>query len=199
MISLQKPSTPTVKFLCSYGGKILPRPSDGLLRYVGGHTRVVSVFRSIAFSELMTKLSEMCGHSVALRCQLPNEEMDVLVSIKSDEDLASIIDEYDRASLLSGKQLKIRAILTPTKPRSNNSSPLSSSSSSCADLSPTKSSDPACRQFTRSAAPMLFPRSIPSSSAVRCGSATVCPQYVVDRDRTRFQPRPLVHHSNYRQ
>lgn len=38
-----------VKFLCSYGGKVLPRPSDGLLRYVGGETRVVSVPREITF------------------------------------------------------------------------------------------------------------------------------------------------------
>ncbi|KAJ0918189.1 hypothetical protein HanRHA438_Chr05g0214861 [Helianthus annuus] len=30
-----------VKFLCSYGGKILPRPSDGVLRYVGGDTRIL--------------------------------------------------------------------------------------------------------------------------------------------------------------
>ncbi|KAJ1382378.1 hypothetical protein SESBI_44294 [Sesbania bispinosa] len=34
-----------VKFLCSFGGKILPRPSDGMLRYVGGQTRIISVRR----------------------------------------------------------------------------------------------------------------------------------------------------------
>ncbi|KAL8140795.1 hypothetical protein V2J09_006816 [Rumex salicifolius] len=185
-----------------YGGRILPRPSDGHLRYVGGHTRVVSFLRSVSFSELMAKLSEMCGHPVALRCQLPNEEMDVLVSVKSDEDLASVIDEYDRASLFSGKQLKIRAILSPTKPivGSNNSS-TRSSSSACSDLSPTKSSELEYRQFNRSAAETPVPCPVRSNN---CGSAAVFPQFV--RNRTRFQPchvqanfRPFVLHSNYRQ
>ena len=42
-------TTKTVKFLYSYGGKILPRYSDGKLRYVGGFTRVLSVDRFISF------------------------------------------------------------------------------------------------------------------------------------------------------
>ena len=40
----------TLKFLCSYGGKILPRSSDGVLRYVGGLTRVLAVDRSISYA-----------------------------------------------------------------------------------------------------------------------------------------------------
>lgn len=42
-------STKTVKFLYSYGGKILPRSTDGKLRYVGGLTRVLAVDRSVSF------------------------------------------------------------------------------------------------------------------------------------------------------
>lgn len=42
--------TDTIKFLCSYGGKILPRYTDGELRYVGGLTRVLSVDRSISYT-----------------------------------------------------------------------------------------------------------------------------------------------------
>lgn len=42
--------TRAIKFLCSYGGKILPRYPDGKLRYVGGHTRLLAVDRSISFS-----------------------------------------------------------------------------------------------------------------------------------------------------
>jgi hypothetical protein len=38
-----------VKFLCSYGGRILPRHSDGALRYVGGNNRVLSLDRSLQF------------------------------------------------------------------------------------------------------------------------------------------------------
>jgi hypothetical protein len=39
----------SVKFLCSYGGRILPRRTDGTLRYVGGDNRVLSVDRPIRF------------------------------------------------------------------------------------------------------------------------------------------------------
>ena len=39
----------SVKFLCSYGGRILPRHTDGTLRYVGGDNRVLSVDRPLRF------------------------------------------------------------------------------------------------------------------------------------------------------
>lgn len=39
-----------VKFMSSFGGKILPRPSDGLLKYVGGETRVIAVSPDITFA-----------------------------------------------------------------------------------------------------------------------------------------------------
>lgn len=47
-VDIPKPTT-TIKFLCSYGGKILPRYPDGKLRYLGGQTRVLAVDRSISF------------------------------------------------------------------------------------------------------------------------------------------------------
>ncbi|KAG6683754.1 hypothetical protein I3842_12G029800 [Carya illinoinensis] len=105
----------TIKFLCSYGGKILPRPTDGNLRYVGGLTRVLAVNRSISHAELMVKLGEFCGYSVTLRCQLPSGDLETLVSITSDEDLANIIEEYDRASSSMSRSPKIRAVLSPPK------------------------------------------------------------------------------------
>ncbi|GJR79535.1 hypothetical protein Tco_0150320 [Tanacetum coccineum] len=43
-------SVTTIRFLCSYGGRILPRHPDGKLRYYGGETRVLVVSRSISFS-----------------------------------------------------------------------------------------------------------------------------------------------------
>ncbi|KAF2311457.1 hypothetical protein GH714_023193 [Hevea brasiliensis] len=91
-----KKSADTIKFLCSYGGKILPRPVDGKLRYVCGLTRILAVDRSISFTELMVKLGEFCGYSVELKCQLPNGNLEMLISIKSDEELALLIEEYDR-------------------------------------------------------------------------------------------------------
>ncbi|KAJ8475834.1 hypothetical protein OPV22_019561 [Ensete ventricosum] len=106
------PGAATIKFLCSYGGKILPRYPDGKLRYIGGDTRVLAVDRSVPFSELQEKMREMCGWgAVSVRCQLPTEDLDALVSVKSDEDLANIMEEYDRA----GRE-KIRAFLFPPSP-----------------------------------------------------------------------------------
>ncbi|KAJ0451632.1 hypothetical protein HanHA300_Chr15g0569741 [Helianthus annuus] len=51
-----------VRFMCSFGGKILPRPHDNQLRYVGGDTRIVSVLRhNTTFSSLLNKLSKLSG------------------------------------------------------------------------------------------------------------------------------------------
>lgn len=128
----------TIKFLCSYGGKILPRYPDGKLRYQGGETRVLAVDRSISFSELLVKLGEMCRTSVlTLRCQLPTEDLDALISITSDEDLANLIEEYDRAAAGTiNSTHKIRAFLSnPTKYSTPKSLSPSSSISSISQTS----------------------------------------------------------------
>ena len=49
MESNNNKNTETIKFLCSYGGKILSRYTDGILRYAGGLTCVLAVDRSISF------------------------------------------------------------------------------------------------------------------------------------------------------
>jgi hypothetical protein len=56
----------TIKFLCSYGGKILPRYTDGDLRYVGGLTRVLAVDRSISFAGSCFSLPAMIFNSISL-------------------------------------------------------------------------------------------------------------------------------------
>ncbi|KAI7724773.1 hypothetical protein M8C21_031198 [Ambrosia artemisiifolia] len=114
----------TIKFLYSYGGKILPRYPDGKLRYHGGQTRLLAVDRSLSFPDLLMKLGELCGTSVSIRCQLPTEDLDALVSITSDEDLANVIEEYDRtANVQSSSNLKIRAFLSLPKKSSPVPSP----------------------------------------------------------------------------
>ncbi|XP_027368865.1 uncharacterized protein LOC113874850 [Abrus precatorius] len=116
----------TLKFLYSYGGMIRPRSPDGKLRYTGGHTRVLALHPPTPFSELKAKLCELGGSSsITIKCPLPDGELDTLVSITNDEDLANIIEEYDRASSSLQKQLKIKVILFPPR----KSSPLPSSSS----------------------------------------------------------------------
>ncbi|KAL2460092.1 Octicosapeptide/Phox/Bem1p family protein [Abeliophyllum distichum] len=124
-------TTTTIKFLCSYGGRILPRYPDGKLHYHGGETRVLSVERSISFAELLMKLGEMCGTSLVLnlRCQLPTEDLDALVSITSNEYLANLIEEYDRvAPPPAPPSLKIRAFLSAPKTTKKVSPPPSTTS-----------------------------------------------------------------------
>lgn len=80
-------------------------------------------------TELLLKLGELCGTPVShVRCQLPTEDLDALVSITSDEDLANLIEEYDKSPLKSS--LKIRAFLSLPKSKSPITTPSSSSSSS---------------------------------------------------------------------
>ncbi|KAD4179475.1 hypothetical protein E3N88_28066 [Mikania micrantha] len=103
-----------VKFLCSHGGKILPRPIDGHLKYVGGETRIISVPRNIIFTDLMKKLKGLIDGDVTLKYQLIPEELDALVTVKSDEDLRHMFDEYDRQDLT--RTPRLRTFLFPANP-----------------------------------------------------------------------------------
>ncbi|XP_020963990.1 uncharacterized protein LOC107611558 [Arachis ipaensis] len=109
-IAMETSPSRTIKLLCSYGGKILPRATDGGLRFIGGHTRV-TVDRSICFADLLVKVGALCGSSVTLRCQLPNEDLETLISLTNNEDLTHISKEYDRASSKLPHPLNIRAVL----------------------------------------------------------------------------------------
>ncbi|XXG51984.1 hypothetical protein AAC387_Pa03g0419 [Persea americana] len=101
-----------VKFLCSFGGKILPRPSDGALRYVGGQTRIISVRRDVGFQELLQKMVETCGQLVGIKYQLPDEDLDALVSVSCPEDLENMMEEYEKlAENSSDGSAKLRVFL----------------------------------------------------------------------------------------
>ncbi|OIW10595.1 hypothetical protein TanjilG_15967 [Lupinus angustifolius] len=175
MVGSSQPSPKsTIKFLCSYGGRILPRYPDGKLRYFGGHTRVLAVDRTISFSELLLKLQELCGTSVRhLRCQLPTEDLDALVSITSDEDLANLIEEYDHAASPSAS-MKIKVFLSP--PRSINkvsvppSPSLSKSTSSTSSTSSSSSSSSSYHSATGGSSGFNSVRSLKSAAPVinRC-------------------------------
>ncbi|KAI3859329.1 hypothetical protein MKW98_007710 [Papaver atlanticum] len=88
---------PRIRFMCSFGGQILPRPHDNQLRYVGGDTRIVAVHRGTNFSGLLNKVSKLSGDSdITIKYQLPNEDLDALISVSTDEDVENMMDEYDR-------------------------------------------------------------------------------------------------------
>ncbi|GER25328.1 octicosapeptide/Phox/Bem1p family protein [Striga asiatica] len=103
-----------LKFLCSHGGRILPRPSDAHLKYVGGETRVISVPPDISFQELMKKLTYQIDGDMRLKYQVCSEDLDALVTVKSDEDLRHMLDDIDRHNRSSLS--KLRAFLFPLNP-----------------------------------------------------------------------------------
>lgn len=102
-----------VKFMCSYGGKIHPRPHDNQLSYVGGETKILSVDRNIRFSSFISKLSTMCEADVCFKYQLPGEDLDALISVTNDEDLEHMMLEYDRLQRASNKPARLRLFLFP--------------------------------------------------------------------------------------
>ncbi|KAH7569020.1 hypothetical protein JRO89_XS06G0090000 [Xanthoceras sorbifolium] len=113
-----------VRFMCSFGGKILPRPHDNQLRYVGGDTRIVAVNRSTTFSSLLTKLSKIAGsNNISVKYQLPNEDLDALISVTTDEDVDNMMEEYDRvAQNHNPRSARLRLFLFTQGDESRNSS-----------------------------------------------------------------------------
>ncbi|XP_059460082.1 uncharacterized protein LOC132189375 [Corylus avellana] len=104
-----------VKFMCSYGGKIQPRPHDNQLAYVGGETKILSVDRTVKFSAIKTKLSSLIPDvdAVCFKYQLPGEDLDALISVTNDEDLEHMMSEYDRLYRASAKPARLRLFLFP--------------------------------------------------------------------------------------
>ncbi|PNY11597.1 serine/threonine protein kinase [Trifolium pratense] len=113
-----------IKFLCSFGGRILPRPNDGKLRYVGGETRIISIRKNITHEELTEKTSGICNQTHTIKYQLPGEDLDALISVCSDEDLHHMIEEYEELERAGGSQ-RLRIFLIPSNepdsPSSNES------------------------------------------------------------------------------
>ncbi|XP_075505437.1 uncharacterized protein LOC142542601 [Primulina tabacum] len=99
---------PRVRFMCSFGGKIIPRPHDNQLRYVGGDTRIVVVHRHTTFTSLLSKLSKLAGTSnISIKYQLPNEDLDALITVTADEDIENMMEEYDRLSQNKSARLRL--------------------------------------------------------------------------------------------
>ncbi|WOL14209.1 hypothetical protein Cni_G22989 [Canna indica] len=91
--SSSEPTPTIVKFLCSYGGKFLPRPSDAKLRYVGGDTRILRIRKTMSWKEFMQRVRMMYIQTCTIKYQLPGDDIDALVSVFSDEDFQHMIDE----------------------------------------------------------------------------------------------------------
>nr|CAB3467253.1 unnamed protein product [Digitaria exilis] len=114
-------SSGKVKLMCSFGGRIAPRPGDGALRYVGGQTRLISVPRSASFRELLRKVEAVDeagggvgGGGVLVRYQLPGEDLDSLISVSGPEDYENMMEEYEKlAAATPDGSAKLRVFLFP--------------------------------------------------------------------------------------
>ncbi|XP_051132756.1 uncharacterized protein LOC127252569 [Andrographis paniculata] len=105
-----------VKFMCSYGGKIHPRPHDNQLSYIGGETKILAVDRDIKFASLLSKLVALCGDNEAIlfKYQLPGEDLDALISVANDDDLEHMMHEYDRLFRASPRPARLRIFVFPS-------------------------------------------------------------------------------------
>lgn len=112
-----------VKLMCSYGGKIHPRPHDNQLSYIGGETKILAVDRSIKFSVLFAKLAALCDSDVCFKYQLPGEDLDALISVTNDDDLDHMMNEYDRLYRASPKPARLRLFLFPASVQSPSLTP----------------------------------------------------------------------------
>ncbi|KAF5791434.1 putative PB1 domain-containing protein [Helianthus annuus] len=120
--SLPPLPTSKIRLMCSYGGHIVPRPQTKSLCYAGGETRIVAVDRrttAATISALTHHLSRTLygNRPFALKYQLPNEDLDSLISITTDEDLQNMLEEHDRI-VSSPAPARIRLFLFPTRPES---------------------------------------------------------------------------------
>lgn len=84
-----------IKFLCSFGGKFLPRPSDGEIRYVGGDTYILQLRKDISWKELFQKTMRLLNRVHTVKYHLPGEELNVLILVSCDEDVHHMMEECD--------------------------------------------------------------------------------------------------------
>ena len=96
----------------------MPRPHDKSLCYVGGDTRIVVVDRHSSLKDLCARLSRtiLNGRPFTLKYQLPNEDLDSLITVTTDEDLDNMVEEYDRIMAKGSASSRLRLFLFFTKP-----------------------------------------------------------------------------------
>lgn len=106
-------SSSSIRLLCSFGGKILSRPGDGKLRYVGGDTRLIRISKGISWQDLLQKTIKIHNQPHIIKYQLPGEDLDALVSVSCDEDLQNMMEEFSILEDGDGSQ-KLRMFLFST-------------------------------------------------------------------------------------
>ncbi|XP_041002309.1 uncharacterized protein LOC121248027 [Juglans microcarpa x Juglans regia] len=103
-----------VRLVCSFNDSFQTRsPPSGKLRHPGVENRIISVDRSIGFSKLRSRISDIFptsrSLSFSIKYQLPQStstDAPILVSVASDEDVHCMMEEYDKLELY-GKHTRL--------------------------------------------------------------------------------------------
>nr|GMD78840.1 serine/threonine-protein kinase STE20-like isoform X2 [Ipomoea batatas] len=104
-----------IKLLVSFNGAFRRQPPAGKLRYTGGETKIISVDRNVSFSRLKARVSDlvMQSNGVAvtspfwMKCHLTDSREETpLISVSSDEDVRSMVEELERLEFL-GKSTRL--------------------------------------------------------------------------------------------
>lgn len=104
------------KFLCSFGGSILPRPLDGMLRYVGGETRIVTFPHDVTYDDLLARMREIFEPTVVIKYQQPEEDLDALVSVVNDDDVMNMMEEHEKLGSSGDGFIRLRIFLFSQQP-----------------------------------------------------------------------------------
>lgn len=107
---------PRAKFLCSFGGSILPRPLDGMLRYVGGETRIVTFPLDVSYEDLLARMREIFEGTSVIKYQQPEEDLDALVSVVNDDDVMNMMEEYEKLGTSGDGLIRLRIFLFAQQP-----------------------------------------------------------------------------------
>lgn len=102
--------------ICRYGGNIVSQ------RYVGGDTRIVALppAAETSFASLVSHLAATLGvsYDFKVKYQLPDQELDSLISIATDEDVQIMMEEHGYLTCESSSTVpktRIRLFLFPSK------------------------------------------------------------------------------------
>ncbi|CAN8236233.1 unnamed protein product [Cochlearia groenlandica] len=113
-----------LRVMCRYGGDIVSLPQSKSMRYVGGDIRIVAVPSSAetSFASLIGHLKVTLGISYPFKVkyQLPDQELDSLISVETDDDVEIMMEEHGYLSSDSSiPKSRIRLFLFPSKSRDN--------------------------------------------------------------------------------
>ncbi|KAJ4908306.1 Octicosapeptide/Phox/Bem1p family protein [Raphanus sativus] len=105
-----------LRVVCRYGGSIVSQ------RYVGGDTRIVAVPPSAetSFASLVSHLAAKLGvaYDFKVKYQLPDQELDSLISLETDEDAQIMMEEHGYLTCESSSSVsktRIRLFIFPLK------------------------------------------------------------------------------------